>query len=135
MNVRLQRRLSGAVIVAALITGACGGSDESSSDSAGTDAPPGVEVPDGATLCGTYADEYKVILDGPTVFGEDGWDAEAQELVRLATILQQLAPADQAANAAANVGYFQALADVESAGEFVDGSNAFNFFLIEDCLT
>lgn len=105
---------------------ACGGDDD---DAAG--GP--VVVPDGATLCGTFNDDYFPILTSPTAFGEDGWEDEAAELVRLSQILEQLAPADQADNAAANVDYFEALAAVESASAFVPGSNAFNEFLVGTC--
>ena len=152
-TVRPSARAVAAVAVALALTGltACGGSDDSSQstdtdqdsntdqstdtdqDSDGRSSPAG--VPDDATLCAIYINEYKVILDSPTPFGEDGWEDEAQELVRLAGTLEELAPADQAANAAANVGYFQALADVESASEFVADSNAFNASLLEACAT
>ena len=150
-----------ATVVALTVTGltACGGSDDSSSgdttptniaandtDSTSDDTTPittpadpsassPAGVSDGATLCGVYTDEYRVVLDSPTPFGEDGWEDEAQELVRLAEVLEQLAPADQSANAAANVGYFQALADVESASELVADSNTFNVYLVETCRT
>lgn len=125
-------KVAAIAVVTALAATACGGSDDSTADTTNDTT---VEVPDGATLCGVYTDEYKVIVDSPTPFGEDGWEDEAQELLRLAGVLEQLAPADQAADASANVGYFQALADVESASESIEGSNAFNLYLVETCLT
>jgi hypothetical protein len=131
--------IAAVAVITALATAACGGADDTTStaDPIVTESArdeTAVDVPEGATLCGVYTDEYQVLLDSPTPFGEDGWEDEAQELLRLAAVLEQLAPDEQAANAEANVGYFQALADVESASEFIEGSNAFNLFLIETCL-
>lgn len=112
-------------VLAGVGVAACGDDDDGAAGPA--------SVPEGATLCGVANDDYFPILDSPTPFGEEGWEAEAAELVRLAQILEQLAPADQAANAADNVGYFEALAAVESASEFVPGSNEFTAYLRTTC--
>ncbi|MEZ5376022.1 MAG: hypothetical protein R2733_05860 [Acidimicrobiales bacterium] len=110
------------LLAVSALTACGGGSDEAS-----------VAVPEGATLCSVYTDSYEPILSAPTAFGEDGWEDEAKQLVDLAKQLEQLAPAEQADNATANVGYFQALADVKSASEFVPGSNDFNSYLRSSC--
>ena len=63
-------KVAAIAVVTALAATACGGSDDSTADTTNDTT---VEVPDGATLCGVYTDEYKVIVDSPTPFGEDGW--------------------------------------------------------------
>ena len=131
-----RRSVAAAVAVIALLS-ACGSDDSGepsdAAQNAQSDDGGGVEVPQGATLCSVYAGEYRSILDNPTPFGEDGWDDEAAELVELAMVLEELAPPEQAGPAEANVSYFQALANVESASEFVPDSNAFNLHLAETC--
>ena len=121
MAPRSMSSLALALVLAGALAG-CGGSDEAA-----------VEVPEGATLCGVYTESYQPILTSPIAFGEDGWEEQANELVAHAKLLEQLAPADQADNAKANVGYFQAQADVASASEFVAGSNDFNTYLGSTC--
>ncbi len=108
---------------AACSLAACGSGDDEAS----------VDIPDGATLCGVYAEVYQPILSDPTAFGEDGWEDEAGELLAQSRVLAQLAPADQAENADANVAYFQALADIESAADHVAASNEFNTYLRTTC--
>ena len=124
----MHRPLRPAVVLLALTAAAalagCGGGD---------DATAAAEVPEGATLCGVYAEDYQPILTNPTAFGEEGFEEEAQELVTLAQQLEALAPADVAEDAADNTGYFRALANTESASDFVSGSNAFNQYLAEEC--
>ncbi len=112
----------GAILAACALT-ACGSDDDDAS----------MGVPDGATLCGVYAEDYRPILNDPTPFGEDGWEEEAQALLAQAQVLERLAPTDQAENADANVAYFQALADIESATDHVAASNEFNAYLRTTC--
>ena len=146
MTIRPLTLTVAAAIVAASSLAACGGGSDDAD--AGTDTvavtgtgavPEGdpvatVAIPEGATLCGVYLEEYKPILDTPIAFGEDGWEAEAAELVRISTIMAQLAPEEQRADADDNVRYFVALAEVSSADRYIEGSNAFNLYAIETCL-
>ncbi len=115
-------RALGALVLTVALVGCGGGSDELA-----------VEVPEGVSLCDVYTDTYQPILLSPIAFGEDGWEDQANELVAQAQLLEQLAPPEQADNAKANVGYFQAQADVVSASEFVAGSNEFNAYIGSTC--
>jgi len=113
-----------AVALAAAFTGC--GSDENAQEGA-------ADIPEGATFCDVYNDQYNPILSSPTAFGEDGFEAESEELVRIARALQELSPPELADSAAANVGYHEAARDVESVAAFVDGNLEVYMYALDNC--
>ncbi len=107
----LRAMTAGFVAVTASLT-ACGGSSGSEE----------VAVPDGATFCSVFNEDYLPIINAPTAFGEDGFAEESEELVRLASIMATLAPSDISEAAQVNVSYHEGVRDVASVSEFVPGN-------------
>lgn len=112
----------GAALAATTLT-ACGSGDDDEA----------IAVPEGADFCSVFNDEYLPIVRSPTAFGEDGFDEETDELIRLARILEQVSPEELSGAAAQNVGYYEAIGNTESVADFVDGNLELFTYGLDNC--
>jgi len=126
-------RLSlGLLAAASLAIAGCGGDD----DAGGDDASPSaitVEVPEGATFCSVFTDGYRPSIDAAVPFGDPEFTAAAGATLAWAHVLQDLAPAELAAQAEANVQYHLAQIEVRSASDFIPLSNELSEYGFENC--
>ncbi len=122
-----------AAVSGALLLGGCG-DDESSSDASGdSGGSGGVEIPEGATFCSVFDGEYAEALSNAVPATDDGFQDAADAITEWAMVLQQLAPADVADLAQANVDYHRAQANMESASDFIPQSNEFATWARGNC--
>jgi hypothetical protein len=107
--------------VLALFFAACGDDDIS------------VAIPEGATFCSIFDGEYREALENAVPVGDDAFGEATSEIVAWAEVLADLAPAEIADEAQDNLRYHEAQAAVESAAEFIPGSNAMHAWANERC--
>lgn len=120
----LTRRLGTLLIVALLFLAACGDDDT---------ATVSVEVPDGATFCSVFLDQYEAAVDDAVPITDDAFDERIARIVAWADVLRSLAPDEIAAQAEDNLRYHEAQAAVRSASDFIPGSNDMHAWAWDNC--
>jgi hypothetical protein len=116
------RSIAGAIIALMLGVGACADSTAVT-----------IEVPEGATFCSVFQGEYAEALGAAVPVTDEGFNEAATLIVAWAEVLADLAPGGVAADAADNVRYHRAQADLRSAAEFIPGSNAMHAWSAANC--
>ena len=102
-------------------------------DDSGGDAAPTIDVPSDATFCSVFLGGYQSALDDAVPATDSGFDESAATITAWAEALRDLAPAEIAAEAEANVGYHQAQQDKQSASDFIPGSNDMHAWAYSSC--
>lgn len=121
----MQRVLRMVLFVALVATGCGSGADVGSR----SEATP----PEGATFCSVFHDQYREALADAVPITDDAFSESTAEIVVWAEVLASLAPQEIAAEAADNVRYHRAQAEVSSASDFIPGSNAMHAWANENC--
>jgi len=112
------------VVMAVSVLTACGDDDQAVVD---------VQAPEGATFCSVYEGEYQTARDGAVPITESGFAEAGAEIVAWARVLASLAPAEITDLAAANLGYHEAQLAVQSASDFIPGSNDMHAWARANC--
>jgi len=121
----LARRIPGfgsLVLVVAVAISACGGGGSVA-----------VDIPDDATFCSVFSGEYKAALSDAVPATDDGFGAASARINAWAEVLVSLAPDEIAVEAADNLSYHQAQADLLSAAAFIPGSNEMHAWANANC--
>jgi len=115
--------------VLALLVVACGG-DEIADVGA---AEITVAVPDGADFCSVFTGEYDAALGNAVPVTDEAFAERTAVIVVWAEVLVTFAPDEIAEEAQANLDYHRAQAAIESAAEFIPGSNAMHEWARSNC--
>lgn len=92
-----------------------------------------IEVPEDATFCSVFSGEYRTAVNDAVPITDDRFGERTAAIVAWAEVLVDLAPPELASEAADNLSYHQAQAAVESAAEFIPGSNAMHAWANSNC--
>lgn len=92
-----------------------------------------VAVPDGATFCSVFLGEYRDALADAVPITDDGFAARIGAIVGWAIVLDDLAPAEIADPATDNLNMHRAQQAVQSAADFIPGSNQMHAWANTDC--
>jgi hypothetical protein len=112
-----------------LLVAACGGDE-----TAGVDAVDvTVAVPDGADFCSIFSGEYDEALGNAVPVTDEAFTERTAVIVVWAEALATLAPDEIADEAQDNLDYHRAQAAIESAAEFIPGSNAMHEWARSNC--
>ena len=120
----LIHRLGALIVVGLLVLTSCGDDDS---------ATVAVEVPDGATFCSVFLDQYKAALGNAVPITDDAFDDRIGQIVAWAEVLLDLAPDEMATQAEDNLEYHLAQAAVKSASDFIPGSNEMHAWANTNC--
>ncbi len=99
-------------------------------DGAGTTS---VEVPDDATFCSVFLDQYQEALDDAVPITDDAFGETTALIAAWAEVLLSLAPAEIVGQAGDNLEYHEAQAAVRSASDFISGSNEMHAWAYTNC--
>lgn len=114
-------RLAPLLLVGTLLAGGCG------------DDGTAIEVAEDATFCSVFAGQYRQALDAAVPITDEGFSTATDELAAWAQVLVDLAPSEIEAEAQDNLQMHLAQAEVESAAEFIPGSNAMHAWANTNC--
>ncbi|NQV06338.1 hypothetical protein HQ535_07290 [bacterium] len=111
------------VVVVALLLAGCGdGGTETS-----------IEVRENATFCSVFDGGYSTALSEAVPITDDSFNDRIGHIVAWAGVLVDLAPDEIASEAGDNLKYHEAQAAVESATDFIPGSNAMHAWAHDSC--
>ena len=97
------------------------------------DDTPVIAVPSDASFCSVFAGEYQAALAAAVPVTEEGFAESASLLVTWAEVLVDLAPGEITDEAVDNLEYHRAQAAVQSASEFISGSNSMHEWARDQC--
>jgi len=120
----LRNSLTAVTLLMLLVLGACGDDDTSVASA---------DVPEGATFCSVFEGEYRTALAEAVPITDDAFGERIGVIVAWAEALVELAPAELADDAADNLSMHQAQEAVQSAAEFIPGSNEMHAWANTNC--
>jgi hypothetical protein len=116
-------------VALALLVAACGGGDPTGTDPVDDT----VMLPETADFCSVFNGEYDEALRRAVPVGDPAFEERASAIVAWAEALATLAPEEIVDEARDNLSYHEALAAIESAAEFIPGSNAMHAWAVDNC--
>lgn len=108
-----------------VVASGCGGGDSSPSVA--------VDIPANATFCSVFTGEYRTALANAVPITDAGFEEQSATISAWARVLRDLAPTEIAELADDNLKYHEAQANVESAADFIPGSNEMHTWANANC--